>query len=216
MNVPTVHGFSAYAVMSSVAARFFPPQSAGAGAAPQTGGLPFRIDHDEKFNQTTHVQYQFGKRGPWAGWNWRYDSGLVAGSVPFATDTTPPVDLSGLTNDQQFEAGITCNGVKSTLAAGFQSCAPSQYSSSLVSIPAAGTENDDKNPPRIAPRHLFDVSGRSGMPSSSVRNIYKVDLSLTAINITNNLCCPTSFRRSAGRTCVTPPDRMPAKITLNF
>jgi hypothetical protein len=78
VNVPTVRGFSAYAVMSSVAARFFPPQSAGAGAAPQTGGLPFRIDHDEKFNQTTHVQYQFGKRGPWAGWNWRYDSGLVA------------------------------------------------------------------------------------------------------------------------------------------
>ena len=105
VNVPTIHGFSAYAVMSSVAARFFPPQSAGAGAAPQTGGLPFRIDHDEKFNQTTHLQYQFGKRGPWAGWNWRYDSGLVAGAVPFATDNTTPVDLSGLTYDQQFQAG---------------------------------------------------------------------------------------------------------------
>src|ERR1039458_4475683 len=161
-DVPEFHGVSAYMVASSVAARFFQPQSAGAGATPQTGGLPFPIDHDEKFNQTTHAQYTYshGKllNGLWGGFNWRYDSGLVAGAVPFATDNTTPVDLSGLTNDQQFQAGITCNGVKATLTAGFQSCAPSQYSSSLVSIPAPGTENDDKNPPRIAPRDLFDAS----------------------------------------------------------
>ena len=115
------HGFGAYAVMSSVAARFFPPQIGWSGRQLGTDRrLPFRIDHDEKFNQTTHVQYQFGKRGPWAGGNWRYDSGLVAGSVPFATDTSTPVDLSGLTFDQQAQAGLTCNGVKATLTAGFQ------------------------------------------------------------------------------------------------
>ena len=56
-EVPVIHGFSAYFVTSSVAARFFPPQSAGAGAAPGQGGYPFRIDHDEKFNQTSHLQY---------------------------------------------------------------------------------------------------------------------------------------------------------------
>jgi len=39
------------------------------------GGTPFRIDHDEKFNQTTHLQYQPWQRGPWVGFNWRYDSG---------------------------------------------------------------------------------------------------------------------------------------------
>ena len=58
VDVPNFHNFSAYVVMSSVAARFFPPQSAGAGATVGQGGYPFRIDHDEKFNQTTHVQYQ--------------------------------------------------------------------------------------------------------------------------------------------------------------
>jgi len=86
VDVPTYHGFSAFVVMSSVAARFYPPQVAGAGA---TGGVatgsayPFRIDHDEKFNQTSHVQYQIpGKFSPWFGFNWRYDSGLVAGSTP--------------------------------------------------------------------------------------------------------------------------------------
>jgi hypothetical protein len=47
--------------MSSVAARFFPPQVAGAGATVGQTGLPFRIDHDEKFNQTTHLQYTLSR-----------------------------------------------------------------------------------------------------------------------------------------------------------
>ena len=159
--------------MSSVAARFLPPQAAGAGAAPGQGGFPFRIDHDEKFNETTHVQYQVpGRLGAWVGFNWRYDSGLVAGSVPCYNVTdpnslcnpinggtsialpggTPGVDLSGLTPDQQFQAGIICDAVAATQTAGFNSCDAAGYKSSLVSIPAPGTENDDKNPPRIAPR----------------------------------------------------------------
>ena len=91
-DVPTYHGVSAFVVMSSVAARFYPPQVAGAGA---TGGVaqgvvyPFRIDHDEKFNQTTHVQYQVpGRFAPWISFNWRFDSGLVAGSTPCYNPTS--------------------------------------------------------------------------------------------------------------------------------
>jgi hypothetical protein len=213
VDVPQFHNFSAYAVMSSVAARFFPPQVAGAGATVGQSGQPFRIDHDEKFNQTTHVQYQFGKRGPWAGWNWRYDSGLVAGSVPFATDTTTPVDLSGLTFDQQAQAGLTCNGVKATLTAGFQSCLPSQYSSTLVSIPSPGTENDDENPPRIAPRNLFDVT--VGQQNIFHKERYKLDLDLTAINVTNNYALYNFLSTFSGTHYVTPR-ALTAKITLNF
>jgi hypothetical protein len=212
-DVPAIHNFSAYFVASSVAARFFPPQSAGAGAAPQTGGQPFRIDHDEKFNQTTHLQYQIGKRGPWAGGNWRYDSGLVAGAIPFAADTTTPVDLSGLTFDQQAEAGITCNGVKATITAGFSSCAPSQYSSSLVSIPAPGRENDDKNPPRIAPRNLFDIT--VGQDNIFRAERYKMNLDVTAINITNKYALYNFLSTFSGTHYVTPR-ALTAKITLNF
>ena len=213
VDVPVYHNFSAYFVASSVAARFFPPQSAGAGAAPETGGLPFRIDHDEKFNQTTHLQYQIGKRGPWAGWNWRYDSGLVAGAVPFATDTTTPVDLSGLTYDQQFEAGITCNGVKATPTSGFASCLPTQYSSSLVSIPAPGTENDDKNPQRIAPRNLFDAT--VGQQNIFRKERYKVDFDVTAINVTNKYALYNFLSTFSGTHYVTPR-ALTAKISLNF
>ena len=82
-SVPNTHGFTAYVVMSSVAARFFEPQVSGIGATPG-GSEVFRIDHDELFNQTTHMQYQPFKRGPWVGFNWRYDSGMVAGPIPCA------------------------------------------------------------------------------------------------------------------------------------
>src|SRR5438874_12931121 len=80
VSVPNLHGFSALMVFSTVAARFFLPQVSGAGATPSAPGGVFRIDHDEKFNQTTHLQYQPWQRGPWIGFNWRYDSGLVAGA----------------------------------------------------------------------------------------------------------------------------------------
>ena len=65
--------------------------------------------------------------------NWRYDSGLVAGSVPCYNVTRSEqsvqsrsrrpvdhiqratgVDLSGLTADQEFQAGLTCDGIRAT------------------------------------------------------------------------------------------------------
>jgi hypothetical protein len=136
-NVPTWHGFMANVVMSSVAARFFLPQVAGVPVIGPAVGV-FRIDHDERFNETTHLQYQPWKIGPWFGFTWRYDSGLVAGTVPCwgptATcfNSTPFADggnpanvgftssgqvglvngITGLplTADQAFQAGFTCNG----------------------------------------------------------------------------------------------------------
>ena len=122
-------------------------------------GLPFRIDHDEKFNQTTHLHYQIPKAdsaGLWGGFNWRYDSGLVAGSVPFATDNTTPVDLSGLTFDQR-PGRYHLQRRQGHPTAGFQFVLPIAVLLVAGQHPRAGTENDDKNPPRIAPRNLFDA-----------------------------------------------------------
>src|ERR1700756_4521750 len=176
-------------VFSSVAARFFGPQVSGAGATPSAPGGVFRIDHDEKFNQTTHLQYQPWKNGPWIGFNWRYDSGLVAGAVPFATSANPndpnfQVDLSGLAADQQFQAGLTCNGVHATPITPLPTpCPGNQFGSTLVKIPAPGTENDDHNPPRIAPRHLFDLT--VGHDNVFHGDRYKWGLQLTAVNLAN-------------------------------
>jgi len=212
-DVPTTHGFSAFVVMSSVAARFFPPQVGGLGVTVGQGGTPFRIDHDEKFNETSHLQYQWGKRGPWFGFNWRYDSGLVAGSVPFAADTTTPVDLTGLTADQQMQAGLYCGGVRPTLTSPLTSCAPSDYGSTLVSIPKPGTENDDHNPPRIQPRHLFDAS--VGHDNLFKGDRYKWGARVTAVNITNKYAL-YNFLSTFSGTHYVSPRAVTGQISFNF
>jgi hypothetical protein len=218
-DVPNFHHLSAFVVMSSVAARFFPPQVAGAGATVGQSGFPFRIDHDERFNQTTHLQYQIpGKHGLWVGFNWRFDSGLTAGSVPCFSNTgdpntlcgaatlpngTPAVDLSGFTADQQFQAGFACNGVKATPFVALPNlCSASGFTSNLVSIPAPNTENDDKNPPRIAPRSLFDASiGEDNLFNGDKR---KWSLRLTAVNITNKYALYNFLSTFSGTHYVTP------------
>ncbi len=203
-SFPEFHGLSAFVVMSSVAARFFNPQLAGAGATPDLPvGAVFRIDHDERFNQTTHIQYQPYKRGPWLGFNWRYDSGLVAGPAPVASDTTTPVDLSGLTGDQQMQAGIFCTGSPlPTLTAPLASCAPNNYGATRVKIPAPGTENDDSNPPRIQPRSLFDLS--MGEDNLLNGDRYKWSLRLTVINLANKVALYNFISTFSGTHFVSP------------
>ena len=71
------------------------------------------------------------------------------------------MDVSGLTPDQQFEAGLYCGSVHATPTTPISAsglCPASQYGSTLVKIPAAGTEDDDHNPPRVASRNLFDLA----------------------------------------------------------
>jgi hypothetical protein len=219
VSVPNFHGFSALMVFSSVAARFFRPQLSGAGATPAAPGGVFRIDHDEKFNETTHVQYQPWKRGPWFGFNWRYDSGLVAGAVPFAASANPndpnfQVDLSGLTADQQFQAGLTCNGVHATPITPLPNLCPgNQYGSTLVKIPAPGTQNDDHNPARIAPRHLFDIT--VGHDNIFQGDKYRWSVQFTAINITNKVALYNFLSTFSGTHYVTPR-ALTAQIGFNF
>jgi Carboxypeptidase regulatory-like domain/TonB-dependent Receptor Plug Domain len=201
VNVPDYHGFTAVVVMSSVAARFFTPQIGGAGAAP-SGISVFRIDHDEKFNQTAHVQYQPYKRAPWFGFNWRYDSGLVAGGVPFATDTTTPVDLTLLSADQQLQAGLFCGSRLPTFAVPLTTCVPSQYGSTRISIPAPGTENADRNPPRIASRSLFDLA--LGHDDLFHGDRFKWSARLTVINLSNKVALYNFLSTFSGTHFVTP------------
>jgi hypothetical protein len=235
VDVPQYHNVSAYVVMSSVAARFYPPQVAGAGATVGQTGLPFRIDHDERFNQTTHLQYTFSRgkalNGLWGGFNWRYDSGQVAGSVPCyntllndpnsacaltstALNGQPAVNLSGLTADEEFQAGLMCNGVKATPGNPLPAaCLTSAYTSSLVKIPAPGTGDNDHNPSRIEPRDLFDAS--VGKENIFHKEHYKVNLDLTAINVTNKYALYNFLSTFSGTHYVTPR-ALTAKITLNF
>jgi hypothetical protein len=214
-TVPNFHGLTAFVVFSSVAARFFGPQQSGIGATPSSQGATsvFRIDHDETFNQTTHLQYQPWKRGPWVGFNWRYDSGLVAGPVPCAggncnngpNGTDSIVDVSGLSNDQQFEAGLFCGSVHATPTMGISAsglCPASQYGSSLIKIPAAGTEDDDHNPPRIKSRNLFDIA--VGHDNILHGDRYKWSARVTVVNLTNKEALYNFLSTFSGTHYVTP------------
>ncbi len=199
ISVPNFHGFTVLTVMGHASARYFQPQVGGLGTS---DGPVFRIDHDQNFQQTTHVQYQPSKRAPWVAFTWRYDSGLVAGAVPFAADTTTPVDLTGLSADQQIQAGLFCGSVVPTLSAPLVTCDPSLYGSTRLKIPAPGTENDDRNPPRVAPRHLFDTS--VGDDDLFHGDRYKWSLRFTVINLTNKTTLYNFLSTFSGTHFVTP------------
>jgi hypothetical protein len=236
-DVPNFHNLSAFVVMSSVSARFFPPQVAGAGATVGQTGLPFRIDHDERFNETTHVQYQLPGTGylrPWIGFNWRYDSGLVAGNAPCygITDPNSPCLISSttlngqpaikmvsafgepLTADQEAQAGLICNGVRATpFAAIPRVCLASQFSSTLINIPAPNTGDNDKNPQRIAPRNLFDAS--IGEDNIFKGDRYRWSLRLTGVNIANKYALYNFLSTFSGTHYVTPRS-LSAEVGFHF
>ena len=223
VSVPNYHGLSAFLVFSHVSARFFDPQVSGIGAVPG-GSEVFRIDHDENFNATTHVQYQPFKKAPWISVNWRYDSGMVAGAVPCAgggcangpNGTDSLVDVSNLSPDQQFEAGLYCGSVHATPLTPISStglCPASQYGSAYLSIPAAGTQNADHNPSRVAPRNLFDVA--VGHDNIFNGDKYKWSARVTVVNLTNREALYNFLSTFSGTHYVTPRT-ITAMIGLHF
>src|ERR1022692_2946764 len=228
VSVPDFHGLTAFVVMSGVAARFFLPQVAGLPIIP-VGNEVFRIDHDELFNQTTHLQYQPWKRGPWFAFNWRYDSGLVAGAAPCSAATatcfaaTPIADGGGanipsgqvalvnaitgapLTADQEFQSGITCNGTlaaPSPLGTALATCSAAGLSSIYMKIPKPGTENDDHNPQRILPRSLFDLS--VGHDNIFHSDRYKWSARVSVINLMDKEALYNFLSTFSGTHYVTP------------
>jgi hypothetical protein len=245
VSVPNYHGFTALVVMSSVAARFFPPQVGGVPFLPAPA--VFRIDHDEKFNQTTHFQYQPWKDGPWVGFNWRYDNGLVAGSIPCSAPTatcfasTSPKDGGGgvipgtttplpqgqvgfvnnittlpLTADQEFQSGLTCDG---------KLAAPSPVGPALATCDAAGLGSIYVKIPAFG-KENDDHNPQRIAPrnlfdlSVGDDNLfrterYKWSLRVTAINLTNKVALYNFFSTFSGTHYVTPR-ALTAEIGFHF
>lgn len=216
LTMPLYHGLTAYSVMGHSRSRFFGPEAGGI-LFNNPNGLdsyaPFRIDHDQNFEQTTNLNYQPRVNGPWYGFTWRYDSGLVAGNAPYAVNDTTPVSLTYLTPDQQQQIELTCDGARATLTAPLTSCAPNQLSSPLLSIPAPGTFDPDRNPQRIAPRSLFDMS--SGWDNLFRRDRFKTNATFSVTNLTNKVAL-YNFLSTFSGTHFVPPRAYTAGLTLNF
>ena len=233
VSVAKFHGFTALAVFSTVTARFFTPQIGGAGAVPSVTlasatSTPFRIDHDERFNLTAHFQYQPWQRGPWLGFNWRYDSGLVAGQTPcFGGNCAQTTTLNGqpavaltdsfgtpLTADQEFQAGLFCGSQRATPTVALPNpCLLSQYGSTLLHVPRPNTQDDDKNPARIAARHLLDLA--VGHDNLFHGDRYRWSAQVSVINLTNQVALYNFLSTFSGTHYVTPRT-ITGQIGFNF
>ena len=190
-------GFSGFLVFAHTNAIFSPPAAGGILVEAPEGD--FRIDHDQKLNTTTNLQYVFGRqRGAWAALSWRYDSGLVAGSVGSLEDAL------ALTADQQAAIGFFCGAKSATLDAPLTAadCSPTNFGARRINIPAEGTVDDVTNPSRIAPRHLFDIG--LGIDNLLGSDRTKVKVRFSVINLTNKEALYNFLSTFSGTHFVTP------------
>jgi hypothetical protein len=193
VNLVEHNGFSAFVVMGHTSAIFSPPGVGGILLEEAEGD--FRIDHDQKFNSTTNVQYVFEKRrGAWAALSWRYDSGLIAGAVSTVDDAL------ALTGDQQAAIGFFCGNVSATRDNPITSC-DSGGGATRLKIPE-GEPDDVNNPPRIAPRHLFDLG--LGVDNLLGGDRAKVRLRFSVLNLTNKEALYNFLSTFTGTHFVTP------------
>jgi hypothetical protein len=148
---------------------------------------------------------------------------LVDNNIPFtANPVTGGNVYLPLTADEEFQAGLSCNGDKATpshligvqvAGTSYYECQASQLTSSLLSIPTPGSGNNDHDPPRVAPRDLFDATvGKNNLFHG---DHLKVNFDMTAINVTDKYALYNFLSTFSGTHYVTPR-ALTAKITFNF
>jgi hypothetical protein len=204
VTMPDLHGWSAYSVMGHTRSRFFAPEVGGILFNSPLATGAFRIDHDQAFQQNSHVQYQFGKKLPWIGVGWNYESGMVAGSV---TSTADALNLGGsnlpLKADEQAAIGFYCGSTFATPSAPIVTCPTGvPQGATRIRIPAAGTYDPDKNPTRIAPRNLFDI----GLGDDNIfrSDKHKVSARFTVSNLTNKVALYNFLSTFSGTHFIAP------------
>jgi hypothetical protein len=180
VSTTNLKGFQAYWTFGHTRARYFPPEDGGLipqGAA--IGGSVFRIDHDQAFQSTGVFRYQH-KNAEWIAFTWRYDSGLVVSGIPDADFA-----MAALTPNQQTSIGLACGGVFATPDKPITSC-NGLVTSKLLTLPQGGQEDDDHNPDRVKPRHVFDLGiGTDNLLHTEKRE--KVTLRFEIANLTNRV-----------------------------
>jgi hypothetical protein len=126
---------------------------------------------------------------------WRYDSGLVAGAVP---DLESALALSPA---QQAAIGFFCGSQMATVNQGISSCSGA-YGASLLNIPAEGMADEDHNPPRVAPRHIFNLG--AGTDNLFHTDHFRTVARFTVENLTNKVALYNFLSTFSGTHFVTP------------
>jgi hypothetical protein len=196
ISTPNLRGFRAYTTMGHTRSRFFAPSNGGLVFNSPLDTNVFRIDHDQAFQQTTHVQYQLPRNGPWFAFTWRYDSGLIAGAVP---------DLEaalGLSAAQQAAIGLYCGNEFATPDSPITNCTSPAFGATRLVIPAPGTADADHNPPRVASRNLFNVG--AGIENLFHTERFRTVARFTVENLTNQVALYNFLSTFSGTHFVTP------------
>jgi hypothetical protein len=182
--------------MGHTRARYFGPETGGLVFNNDVStGAVFRIDHDQAFQQSSTFRYQHGKNGVWFAFTWRYDSGLVAGAVGSLDDAL------ALTGAQQAAIGFFCGNQRPTIDNPITSCTGS-FGATRLKIPAEGTEDDDHNPPRVSPRHLFDLGAGTDNLFHTERT--RTTLRFTVTNLANKVALYNFLSTFSGTHFVEP------------
>jgi hypothetical protein len=110
-----------------------------------------------------------------------------------------------LTADQEFQAGLTCNGkpaAPNPLGPALATCSAAGLGSIYLQIPKPGTENDDHNPQRTQPRNLFDLA--VGHDNIFHGDRYKWSARLAVINLMDKETLYNFLSTFSGTHYVTP------------
>ena len=202
-----IHGFTASMTLGHTRARYFPPEVGGLIPLGGFSGGVFRIDHDQAYQQTVTLRYQRPRNAEWVDLTWRYDSGLVVSGVP---DVAAALNLTAA---QQVAIGFACDGAMATFSNAITQCA-GRGTSTLLTLPQTGTENDDHNPDRVKPRNIFNLGvGTDNLFHSEGRR--RITAHFSVVNLTNKVSL-YNFLSTFGGTHFIPPRTYQASIGYAF
>ena len=142
---------------------------------------------------------------------WRYDSGLVVSGVPDSDAA-----LTTLNNAQQTTIGLSCGRLVASFNNGLgpDDCAGKVVTSKLLTLPQAGQQNDDHNPDRVRPRHVFNLGfGTDNLFHTEKRE--KVTASVDIANLGNKVAL-YNFLSTFSGTHFLQPRTLVARIGLTF
>ena len=206
VSLAPLKGLSAYTMLGHTRARIFGPENGGLifeTPLPDTVG---RVDHDQAFQTTTHIQYQLRKNWPWIAFTWRYDSGIVTGISDLAS-------VLSLTADEQASIGFYCGSNVASLTNPITACNSPGWGTKQLRIPPEGTQNDDTNPARVIGRHVFSLS-------MGIDNLFHTDrqrwsLRFTAQNLANTNRMYNFLSTCSGTHWISPRS-LRAQLAFNF
>jgi hypothetical protein len=95
----------------------------------------------------------------------------------------------------------------------YYECQANQLTSSLLNIPPPNQGNNDHEPPRVAPRSLFDMT--LGEDNLFHGDKYKWGAQVTAINVTDKYALYNFLSTFSGTHYVTPR-AITGQISLSF